>query len=516
MTPSLRLALPLAALLVLAGCGESREALLARARVSFAAQNYQQAQLELSEALRERPSDRVMLALLIDTYLRLGDPDGAEGAVGRLERAGGAASGRIKAEIALLRGDAKDALALLGEESSVDAWRVRAESLVALGQPDAARDAFEKGMGAGGAVRLGAAFGRFLLMNDDLQRAAPLLRRMEAMAPRSYEVLVLAGDLAAAQGNDDAAITAYRHAIQVFPDRTAPMLALANQYDALGRVEEAVKLVEQAGKIAPTDPEVDELHFQLLSEQGEWEKIRLELQTRESDLAAGSALSMTYGEALLRLGHAEQALVIFRRSALVSPGNRYARLMLGEAQLAAGDVRRAWATLAPLAETTLARPEVLERAEQAASAIGAPEASELRARLDPVRLKATMALVDQGEAALSARNWAGASSIYQRLLARREDPEVLKRLALAKSRLGDADAAMSDADRALALDRDNPDYLYMAGMVRLAGGRNLAEAQRLLEAALAMDPQNPAIARELGKAKAAAGLIPTAAPRLKG
>jgi hypothetical protein len=31
-----------------------------------------------------------------------------------------------------------------------------------------------------------------------------------------------------------------------------------------------------------------------------------------------------------------------------------------------------------------------------------------------------------------------------------------------------------------------------------------------------MEPQNPAIARELGKAKAAAGLIPTAAPRLKG
>ncbi|EJL26136.1 tetratricopeptide repeat protein [Novosphingobium sp. AP12] len=505
MTPSLRLALPLAALLALAGCGESPEALLARARESFAAENYQKARLELSEALRERPSDRAMLALLIDTHLRLGDPDGAEGAVRRLERVGGAAPGRIKAEIALLQGDAKAALALLGKDSSVDGWRVRAESLVALGRPDSARDAFEKGMAAGGGARLGAAYGRLLLLNDDLQRAASLLKRMEAMAPGSYEALVMAGDLATAQGNDDAAITAYRHAIQVFPRRTAPMLALANQYDALGRVEEAVKLVEQAGKIAPTDPEVEELRFQLLSEQGEWEKIRRELQTRESDLAAGSALSMTYGEALLRLGHARQALVIFRRAALVSPGNRYARLMLGEAHLAAGDAQRAWATLAPLAETTLARPEVLERAEQAASAIGAPEASELRARLDPVRLKATMALVDQGEAALSARNWADASSIYQRLLGRREDPEVLRRLALADSRLGNADAAVRHADRALELGGDDPDYLYMAGMVRLASGRNPGEARRLLEAALAMDPLNPVIARELGKARAAAG-----------
>lgn len=505
MKPLARLVLPLVALLALPGCGKSPEALLASARENFAAENYQQARIDLSEALRERPGDLEMLTLLVDTHLRSRDADGAEGALGRLERAGGVAPGRMKAEIALLRGDAKAALALLGADSSTDGWRVRAESLVALGQGDAARDAFEKGMATGGDVRLGAAYGRYLLLGDDLPRAAALLGRMQAMAPASYETLVMAADLAVAQGRGDAAIVAYRKAVEAFPDRAAPMLALASQYDALGKVEEAVKLVEQAAKVAPNDPEVDQLHFQLLSEQGEWEKIRQELQTRESSLAAGSALSMTYGEALLHLGHAEQARVIFRRAALVQPRNPYARLMLGEAQLTTGDARGAWATLAPLAASTLAPPEVLESAAKAARGVGAPEASALRARLDPERLKATMALVDRGEAALGREDWASAAMTYQRLLERGEDPEVLKRLALAQSGLGDVDAAIVHADRAVRRDPDNLDFLYVAAIARIAGRRDLTEARRLLEAAQAIDPGNVTIARELEKAKAAAG-----------
>lgn len=505
MKPLARLTLPLAALLALPACGESPEALLASARAEFAAENYQQARLDLSEALRERPGDREMLVLLVDTQLRLGDADGAEGAAGRLERAGGAVPGRMKAEIALLRGDAKAALGLLGADSSVDGWRVRAESLIALGEDEAARDAFEKGMARGVDVRLGAAFGRYLLLREDLPRAAALLGQMQAMAPRSYETLVMAADLAVAQGRDEAAIAAYRTAVEAFPDRAAPMLALASQYDALGKVGEAAGLVEQAGKIAPNDPQVEALHFQLLSEQGEWEKIRLELQTRESGLAAGSPLAMTYGEALLRLGHAEQARVLFRRAVLVQPGNPYARLMLGQAQLAAGDMRGAWATLAPLSASTLAAPEVLEPAAQAARAVGAPEAAALRARLDPARLKATMALIDRGEAALAAEDWAAAAPVYRRLLERGEDPEVLKRLALAESGLGDAGAAVAHADRAVGRDPGNADYLYVAAVVRLSGKQDLAEARRLLEAALVVDPGNRTIARELEKAKAAAG-----------
>ncbi|WP_159975637.1 MULTISPECIES: tetratricopeptide repeat protein [unclassified Novosphingobium] len=506
MKPSIHLALPLAVLLAVTACGESPEVLFAKAREDFAAENYQEARIALGSALGERPGNSEMLALLVETHLRLGDPDGAEGALRRLERAGGEgpAVARMKAQLALLRQAPQQALALIGADSSVDGWRIRAESQLALGEDMAARDAFEKGMAGGGDIRLASSYARYLLLNGDLTRAAYVLRRMQVLAPRSYEALVLAGDLAAAQGRDDAAIAAYRKVTEAFPGRVPPFLALANLQDTAGRVDEASALVEQAGKIAPDDPEVDELRFQLLSEKGEWEQIRDALQARESSLPPGSALSMTYGEALLRLNHPEQARVIFRRAVLLLPGNPYARLMLGEAQLATGDARRAWSTLGPLAATTLARPEVLERAEKAARMVGAPEAAELQVRLDPARLKATMALIDQGEGAMAGQDWNTAVSVYTRLLQRGGDPEVLRRLALANSRMGDSATAIAHADRALALDRDNADYLYMAGSVRVAAGKDLGEARRLLEAAALVDPRSRDIARELKKAKAAA------------
>ncbi|MEE4450371.1 tetratricopeptide repeat protein [Novosphingobium resinovorum] len=510
MKRPVRLVLPLVALGMVSACGDSPETLFAHARADFAAENYQEARVQLASALRGRPEDRAMLALFVETQLRLGDPDGAEGAIARLERAGDRDTARMKAEAALLRQNPRRALELLGTDASSEGWRVRAESQLALGDEVEARAAFEKGLDAkpatpAGEVRLAASYARYLLQNDDLTRAAWLLTRMQAMAPRAYETLVMAGDLASAQGREEEAARAYRKAIDAFPDRAAPMLALANHYDGLGNLDEASRLVEQAGNVAPGDPEVDALRIQLMSEKGEWEKIRLALQSRESELAAGSPLSMTYGEALLRLGQAEQARIIFRRAALVLPGNPYSRMMLGEAQIATGDRQGAWATLAPLAASTLARPEVLERAEQAARGVGAPEAEELQARLDPVSLKETMALVQQGENALAAQRWATAATVYERLLARGEDPEVLKRLAIAETGLGDHAAAIGHADKAVSLNRGSADYLYVAALARISARREPAEVRRLLEAAAAIDPRNQAIARDLRKAKAAAG-----------
>lgn len=116
-----------------------------------------------------------------------------------------------------------------------------------------------------------------------------------------------------------------------------------------------------------------------------------------------------------------------------------------------------------------------------------------------------MELVEQGEDALARQQWARAVAIYTRLLQRGEDAEVLKRLALAQGRLGDAASAIARADRAQALSPDNPDYLYVAGIVRLDSGRDVGEAVRLLERAAAIDPGNRAISRDLARAKAAAG-----------
>ena len=71
-----------------------------------------------------------------------------------------------------------------------------------------------------------------------------------------------------------------------------------------------------------------------------------------------------------------------------------------------------------------------------------------------------------------------------------EDAQALKMMALTASRLGQGDAAIGYADRAMTLDSANPDILYMAGVVRLNAGRDHDAARSLLHQALERDPTN--------------------------
>ena len=498
---------PLPALALLAGCGDSAETLFSKAKADFAAENYTAARVELASALEKKPGDQAMLELLVRAHLRLGDPDGAEAAMRRLTASGakGADVQRLRAGLALLKNNPKQALALVSNDTSIDGWRIRAEANLALGNNQAAVAAFDKGMAEGGDIALATDYARYRLQTGDTDGAAQIYARMRAMDARAYATMVLAGDLAAARGQVDQAIAAYRQVLAAWPDRVPPMLALANQYDEKGDVDGAMALVTKAAKLAPSNPDVDALNIQLMSEKGQWEKIRLALQSRDSNLDPASATGMTYAEALLRTGHAEQARVLFNRAVLMIPNNPYARMRLGEAQLATGDSADAWKTLEPLARSTLATPEILNAARQAAAAVGDPQAADLAARLQPQRLKATTALVEKGEKALSDQNWSLALTTYRQLLDQGNDPQVLKRLAIASDNLGQGGQAIAYADRAVAISPQDPDMLYMAGVVRLDSGQDLAGARTLLQRAANADPHDGVIAAALAKAQMSAG-----------
>lgn len=502
-----RFALPLLALTMVAGCGDNPEDLFAKAQASFADEEYNTARIQVASALKEQPDNTAMLALLARIYMRQGDPDGAEGAIRRIEEAGGSSEGLsvLKAEIALVRGRPGEALKKLGSTTSADAWRVRAEANLALDRRADAIAAFEKGLDAGGGIRLAEAYARFRLQSDEISEADAVYKRMLAIDPEAYETMVLAGDLAAAKGQTDAAITAFEKVIAAFPDRTAPRIALANQYDIKGQIDKAMEVVDGAAKLGTQSASVEAMKIQLLSEKGDWKAIRDMLQGREAQLDPGSPLIMSYGEALLHLGHAEQARLIFKRATLALPGNPYAKAMLGVSLIETGDNAAAWAILRPMAKSPLAPPATVDAARQAGQAIGAPEAAGFAARMKPDAVKRADALIARADKAMATRNWAEAVRICQPLLAEGDDVEVLKRLAIASSHLGQNAQAKDYADRALALDPRNPDCLYVAGLVRLQSGDDIASARGLLEAAATADPRNGIIARELAKAKAAGG-----------
>ncbi len=501
----LPLALPLAAL---TGCGQSPQDHLAEARKAFAADDFATTRKAAIAGLEDEPKNAEMLLLLARSLLRTGDPEGADFAVERLKRLGrsGPEVGRFEAEIALQRGHPDEALAMLGSDNKTDAWRIRALARIRNDDLDGAIAAFEKGMAAGDDPYLLAEYARFRLEASDLAGARRIIARLQTVAPAGFETLMLSGQLAGKSLDHRSALESFRKAAKVQPGRFEPILAQAETLETLGKLGAAEKLLGQAAEIAPRAPAVRSLKLLILSQKGEWTKIRDMLQTQELSLDPMSADGMTYGEALLRLGHPEQARVLFRRTVLLSPDNHYARMMLAEAELASEAPDNAYYTLEPLFETLLVNPRELELAERAARAAGwEDDAAKLKQRRMSPQFAAQSRLAGQAEGAIAKGDWDAAVAAYRSLLAHGEDAEVLNRLAYACSKANLDAEAMAFADRALRIDPEHAKHLYMAGKVRLDAGRDLSAARELLEKASQADPRNTEISATLARAKAAAG-----------
>jgi len=500
-------ALALIGTILLAGCGSDPAELHDRARKSHAAQDFNAARIDLISALREDPANRAMLALLADIQLRLGDGEGARTTIRKLARAGGAgaAFNRLAAEAELLSGKPERTLELLGNDASADAWRVRAAAMLAQDLPDRAIAAFESGLAAGGNARLLHDYARFRLASGDLAGARGLVERLKASAPNSFQAIMMQGDLAFNSGETARAAAYWRDAASRYPSRYEPLLALAGLASDSGKPDEALELVEKAGRIAPGNRETVSLRIQLLAEKGDWKKVRELLQKDESSLSPASAEGLTYAEALLRLDQAEQAGSFFSRALLLNPQNRYARMMLGESRLAAGDAAGAWSTLRPLTEGVMGMRREIELAERAARQAGIHEAEFLRQRLQSSGMQETEKLSGAGHSALARRDWPAAIDAFRRLAALGDDPQVLKRLAFALSQAGHHAEAIASADKALVLAPDDTELVYTAGLVRLNGQSDMTGALGLLARAVRADPGNTAYRNELARARAVAG-----------
>ncbi|CAM4216610.1 Tetratricopeptide repeat protein [Novosphingobium lubricantis] len=499
------LILPL--LLAAGACGEDAAVKVARARQEIAAMELGAARVDLAAALAKSGEDADLLRLLAGVQLRMGDGLGASATLARLERAGvsGAELVRMKAEAALLRGHADEALAMLGKDQSPTAWRVRAMAYGAAKKPQAALDALRQGAKAGDDPLLLRDYTAFLLEAGDLAGAAQQIDRLARVQPDEFDTLMLKADLAVRRGRLAQAHATLEQAAQRYPRVPEPWIARAIAYDNAGQLDDAMAMARRAEAIAPDNPAVVDLKVQFAAMKGDWKAVREVLGKRERTLDPISANGLTYAEAMLRLGHPEQARALFQRALTRSPNNPYSRLMLAQAQLATGDAAAAYATVKPLSDSLLAGPRELELAEKAARELGVPDADALRARLKSARQGAAQALSAKGQAAMVAEDWQAASDAYGELASLGEDAEVFKRLAMALSRAGRTDEAIAAADRARALRPDDPDTAYMAGYVRAAGGRDRATALSLLKKASEADPENPLFRNSLARFSAPEG-----------
>jgi tetratricopeptide (TPR) repeat protein len=489
----------LMALLALAACAPDPAELREKAQAAFAGRDYTAARLHLAEALRAEPADPDLLQLQARTLLALGDGDGAGAALDRLAR-GRPASGELAemaAEAALLRGKPDIADRFLAGSSSIEAERLRAQAALQRGDKESAEAALARALAAGGNARAYADMARLAMMRDDLETAAANLRRAEAAAPDAILTLLVAGELAARRGDLAQALSRYDRAVRLYPGNVAALTGQAAILGDLGRFDAMAKVLEPLSRAAPADPAIVYLRARLALARKDWESVRSLIQPLEAGLEAQDPKRLLYGEALLRLGQAEQARAQVVAIARAQPGNRLAVRLLAESLLAAGDAAAAADALRPIAGNPEARPEELALMARIAKATG--EVVRPGPVLAPRALAADLA---EADAAMRAGNWARAATAYDRILAVTDGRNVLvlNNMAYAQSMLGNHDQAIALADRARRLAAGNASVLDTAGWVRWRAGRDQAEALRLLREAARLAPDNQTIRAHLAEA----------------
>ncbi len=483
----------LIALIALSACGrQDPAARFAEAKAAFAAQDYAHARSAVLAGLDADRDNRAMLWLLAHADLEMGDGEGAAAALKRLADAGVAGSDltELSAQAALLRGQSTEMATILGTDQSPVAWRLRGEAALADKDGATALADFQHGMAAGDDYVLALDYARFLIDDDDIDGAERALGVMRKLAPDRLETRMVTGAIAQSRSQLDVAERIFSDAAKRFPTRADPLVALADLADLRGHRDVTARYAAMAAQLAPDDRQVLSLNLRVAAEKNDWAKVRDMLAPREATLDPRTFDGMVYGEALLHLNHAEEARAIFQKALLLSPQNPYARMMLAQCDLALNDGAGALKTIRPLADSVLAGPRELDLAIRAAGMAHDPAMAGYVDRLHAPQLAINSAAASQALAASARRDWAGVLAAYRTIPGVDQDAEVLKRMALAASNLGQADLALRDADRALELDPGNPDMLHIAGLVRLNAGRDRATAQSLLKQALERDPAN--------------------------
>lgn len=505
MKHALRLSLPFAAALLLAGCGASPDEQFAEAQSAFAAEDFNAARISLTAALREQPGDRAMLTLLARAQVRLGDAEGALASLDKLKAlgAGGADLARIEAEARLLKAEPDKALALLGADGSPEAWRLRAAAHLDKSEPLRALSAFRSGLAAGQDARLIGDYGWLLLSANAIDAARAQLASLKRLSPEGYQALMLEAAILLRQGQARGALALYEQAAERFPTRFEPQLGESEALEALGRLDDAAASVARAEELAPGHPKVISARLRVAAVQGKWDKVRSALQASEASLDPQSADGLLYAEALLRLGFVEQARAQVKRTVLLQPGNLFARRLLGEAQLAGNDAVGALESLAPLAASFQVTPDEMALLEKAARAAGSPLADGWKAQAASPALKQRSALIVAGEKALQEGRWDKAVAAFRGLAAMAENGWVLTNLAYALARDGKGAEALPLADRAMALSPGDPAALKAAALARIASGADLPRAEALLGEALRLWPMDLEAALLLDRLKSA-------------
>ncbi|MBK1686136.1 XrtA/PEP-CTERM system TPR-repeat protein PrsT [Rubrivivax gelatinosus] len=530
-----RTAAAIAVATLLAACGGPSEAeLLASAQDSLARQDTKTATISLKSALQKNPELAEARLLLGTTLLASGD---AAGASVELRKAS-----QLKLPEARVLPPLARALLASGEdrrivqtwaatrldtpEADADLSTTLAQAYLRLDQPTQAREAVDAALRALPAYAPAKLLkARLLAADQDVDGAIVLVDEMTAADTRQADAWLLKGQLEQYGRRDaQAAIAAYRRAVEADPRRMAAHQALVGLLVAGGDIAAAEAHVQQLVKTQPDIAGTQLLQAQIAYLRADYEGVRRLVQPLVQATPNNPVVLQLAGAAEFQLRALPQAETLLAKAVQLQPGMPLATGLLVQLYLRTGQADKALALLQPELDGGKPRAETLLLAGQAHLQNGEARQAEAAfaqaARLAPQDPRARTALalgkIGRGEAAAGlgeleslAASDAGIGAdmaLIASQLRRGERAKALKAIdaldakrpqdptpQLMRGRVllasGERAAARSAFENALA--RDAAYFPAVAGLaaIDLAEG-NTAAARQRFDAALARDPKN--------------------------
>jgi tetratricopeptide (TPR) repeat protein len=402
------------------------------------------------------------------------DADAAQRALVRWQRLGASAAelAQARAELALGQGDtagARQQLQLLLASGAKDVWRQFGRVLLGARDPAQAAQLLEALATPGDLPPDPQAWLAMSELGDRLGRKAYAGRIADAAAERfhSAETYAWAGQMKARAGDRAGALALLREALAKAPGNTHLRLAYAGMLSQDGKPAAAAKLLEKG----PQDADTYALRAALAAQAHDHKaiaRIYRQLQGAPEEVRQHSAFLL--GQLAEMQDRKGEALAWYDQVDDDDTHAFDADLRSAVILHTQGKRAEAHALLEQLQVAYLDQPEPMRRAYEA-----------------------------DAELYMRESNYVQAESAFSRALqVVPDDPALLYGRGLAYAEAGKVDLAVKDLRRLLELKPHDVDASNALGYTLADANRDLGEAERLIQAARAAKPHDPAIADSWG------------------
>lgn len=345
---------------LLAACGGDKpEALVASARDYLAKNDTKAAVIQLKNALQKNPGLPEARFLLGKALLKGGDPAGAEVELRKAmdEKYSADQVVPLLAQTLLASGQAKKLLSELQKielttpEAKANLQTSIGVAQASLGQIDKARSSIEAALAIKpDHVPAMIVKVRLMLADNDVPGGLTLLESVLAKDAKNYEAWSLKGDILRFQGNTDAALSAYRKALEVKPDFGGAHAAIFAVLLKQNKLDDAGAQLEAMKKALPKNSQTLMVEAEYLYEKKDFKRA-LEVTQDLIRVAPNNpkALFMA-GAVQFQLNSLVQAEDNLSRALKQAPGATAARRMLAVTYLRTGQPAKALSTLEPILE----------------------------------------------------------------------------------------------------------------------------------------------------------------------